>query len=72
VFFKVATDGEVRVSLRSKYDVNVRSVAASYGGGGHKNAAGFTAPGRFEDVRQPIIARVVAAIEEGMASRPTA
>jgi phosphoesterase RecJ-like protein len=72
VFFKVAADGEVRVSLRSKYDVNVRSVAASYGGGGHKNAAGFTAPGRFEDVRQPIIARVVAAIEEGMASRPTA
>jgi len=70
VFFKVATDGEVRVSLRSKYDVNVRAVAASYGGGGHKNAAGFTAPGRLADVRGPIIERVVQAIAEG--NRPRA
>ena len=45
VFFKVAPDGDVRVSMRSKYDVDVRLVANAFGGGGHKNAAGFTVDG---------------------------
>ena len=31
---------EVRISLRSKGDINVREVAARYAGGGHLNAAG--------------------------------
>jgi phosphoesterase RecJ-like protein len=72
VFFKIAPDGEVRVSLRSKYDVNVRAVAAEFGGGGHKNAAGFTVAGRLEDVRERIVDRLVAAIAEGLQSRPGA
>src|SRR5687767_4942815 len=42
VFFKASPDGTVRVSMRSKYDVDVRRVASTFGGGGHKNAAGFT------------------------------
>ena len=45
VFFKVGSTSEVRVSMRSKYDVDVRAVANVYGGGGHKNAAGFTVAG---------------------------
>jgi hypothetical protein len=35
VFFRVAPEGSVRVSMRSKYDVDVRLVATAYGGGGH-------------------------------------
>jgi bifunctional oligoribonuclease and PAP phosphatase NrnA len=70
VFFKVGSTGEVRVSMRSKYDVDVRSVATAYGGGGHKNAAGFTVPGQLSDVRPQIIDRLVAAIGEGLKSRP--
>ena len=35
----------VRVSLRSKADVDVRGVAALWGGGGHQNAAGCTLTG---------------------------
>ena len=31
-----------RVSLRSKANIDVRQVAVSYGGGGHRNAAGFS------------------------------
>ena len=42
VFFKLGADGDIRISMRSKYDVDVRSVASRHGGGGHKNAAGFT------------------------------
>ena len=48
VFFKTSGADGVRVSMRSKYDVDVRMVASEFGGGGHKNAAGFTVPDRLE------------------------
>jgi phosphoesterase RecJ-like protein len=40
VFCKQWEPGTVKVSLRSRGDIDVRSVAASFGGGGHTNAAG--------------------------------
>jgi bifunctional oligoribonuclease and PAP phosphatase NrnA len=70
VFFKVGPTGEVRVSLRSKYDVDVRAVAGQFGGGGHKNAAGFTVTEPLEQVRPRIIQLLVDAIEHGLKSRP--
>ena len=33
---------EIRVSLRSRNDFNVAALAETHGGGGHRNAAGFT------------------------------
>jgi phosphoesterase RecJ-like protein len=71
VFFKIGDDEQVRVSMRSKYDVDVRQVAAAYGGGGHKNAAGFTAAGKLADVKDEIIGRMVEAIRSGLQSRPS-
>lgn len=38
---KEETSGAFRVSLRSLGDVDVRAIAASHGGGGHRFAAGF-------------------------------
>lgn len=70
VFFKVTGTGEVRVSMRSKYDVDVRQVASEFGGGGHKNAAGFTVTGALADVRAGIVERIVRAIAEGLQTRP--
>jgi phosphoesterase RecJ-like protein len=72
VFFKVAASGEVRVSMRSKYDVDVRLVASEYGGGGHKNAAGFTVKRPLAEVRGQIVDRLVHAVDEGLQSRPVA
>jgi bifunctional oligoribonuclease and PAP phosphatase NrnA len=72
VFFKVAPDGTVRVSMRSKYDVDVRRVANAFGGGGHTNAAGFTVNGPLDRVRGTILDRLVAAIAEGLQTRPPA
>lgn len=70
VFFKVSSAGAVRVSMRSKYDVDVRLVANGFGGGGHKNAAGFTVEGPLERVKPVIIERLVQAIGEGIQTRP--
>jgi bifunctional oligoribonuclease and PAP phosphatase NrnA len=72
VFFKVGANGDVRVSMRSKYDVDVRMVANRYGGGGHKNAAGFTVNGTLSAVRPEIVAHLVDAIEHGLKSKPGA
>ncbi len=70
VFFKAGAQDEMRVSMRSKYDVDVRSVANEFGGGGHKNAAGFTVRGKEADVRPAIVNRIVHAIAEGIQTRP--
>jgi phosphoesterase RecJ-like protein len=58
VFFKEAGDGHWRVSLRSKGEIDVGRVARSFGGGGHKNAAGCTLDGPLESVRASILDRV--------------
>ena len=70
VFFKVGSNDGVRVSMRSKYEVDVRKVASVFAGGGHKNAAGFTVTESLNEVRPRIIELLVAAIEEGLQSRP--
>ena len=69
-FSKVGADGDIRVSLRSKYDVDVRAVASRHGGGGHKNAAGFTVKGPLAAVRTQVLAEVIEAVALGMQTRP--
>ena len=56
-------DGTTRVSLRSKGEVDVRSVAASFGGGGHRNAAGLSIDGDRAEAEARIVAAVTAAVE---------
>ena len=71
-FFKTGSNGDLRVSMRSKYDVDVREVANRYGGGGHKNAAGFTVSEPLGQARPRILALIVEAIEAGLRTRPSA
>jgi phosphoesterase RecJ-like protein len=71
VFFKQGADGDLRISMRSKYDVDVRAVASGYGGGGHKNAAGFTVNEPLDVAKPEILRRVREAIARGMQSRPS-
>jgi phosphoesterase RecJ-like protein len=50
-FFKEAGPDDWRVSMRSKGNVDVNAIARQFGGGGHKNASGCSARGRFEDLK---------------------
>ncbi len=59
--------GRWKASLRSKGGVDVGSVAARLGGGGHAGAAGFTAGGTLDDV----VGRVVAALAPPAAGAAT-
>lgn len=42
VLFKEREDGDIKISLRSKYLVDVSQIALYFGGGGHQRAAGCT------------------------------
>jgi phosphoesterase RecJ-like protein len=53
-----------RISLRSKTDkVNVNEIAAQFGGGGHKAAAGARIPGKPLSVQRQVIAAVKKALD---------
>jgi len=61
--FKPQADGSCRVSLRSKPAVDVRRVAAKWGGGGHKNASGCTLHGPLAEGRGALLAELGRAID---------
>jgi bifunctional oligoribonuclease and PAP phosphatase NrnA len=63
VFLKALRDGSVRVSLRSRGDVDVQSVARAFGGGGHRNAAGCTVRGSLAEARTAVLAAVIPVAE---------
>jgi phosphoesterase RecJ-like protein len=52
-----------RTSLRSKGDVNVARVAEKFGGGGHRNAAGCTLRGSWDDAEREIVELLRDAVE---------
>jgi phosphoesterase RecJ-like protein len=45
----------IKVSLRSKDEVDVSKIALTFGGGGHKNAAGFELVGSIEEVKEKLV-----------------
>jgi phosphoesterase RecJ-like protein len=47
-------DGRIRCSLRSRGPLDVSQIAAKFGGGGHKMAAGTYLPGPLENAKQLI------------------
>ncbi len=61
-YFKQWEDGVVRVSLRSRGDVDVKAVAERFGGGGHVNAAGCAVEGELAQVEADVAAAVASAL----------
>jgi phosphoesterase RecJ-like protein len=57
-FFRELPDGRFRVSLRSKGDINVATIAESFGGGGHKSASGCSLPGPLASAVEQVISRL--------------
>jgi phosphoesterase RecJ-like protein len=56
-------DGRSRVSLRSRTDIDVRVVAQQFGGGGHRNASGFTSDASLDILRAQLLPRLAAALD---------
>lgn len=59
VFLKEIGDGRISVSMRAKDTCDVADVAARFGGGGHRNAAGFRAAAvTVEEVRSRLLSEL--------------
>lgn len=58
MFFRQVREDAVKVGFRSKGLVDVGSLAAALGGGGHHNAAGVLVEGDISSVRRDVFARV--------------
>jgi phosphoesterase RecJ-like protein len=69
VFFKQTEGEQYRVSLRSKGNIDVGGVAKTFGGGGHKNAAGCTVSGAIDALQKLFIAKIEDAIDGRPADR---
>jgi phosphoesterase RecJ-like protein len=61
--FREAKPGHVRVSVRSRGDIDIAEVCRMFNGGGHKNAAGCTIDAGVEEA----MARMVPALEACLA-----
>jgi phosphoesterase RecJ-like protein len=58
VFFKQNPAGLLRCSLRSKANINVAEIAQSFGGGGHRTAAGFKCHDSLEKSKQDVLEKL--------------
>jgi phosphoesterase RecJ-like protein len=54
-FIKEEEDGRFSLGLRSNTNVDVGAIAASYGGGGHRQAAGCELPGPIQSIKKRLI-----------------
>ena len=68
---KECAPGIYRTSLRSKGDVNVARVAEKFGGGGHRNAAGCTLKGNWEEAEKEIVGLLQDAVERANGLKDT-
>ena len=64
VFLRELPEGRIRLSLRSKGEVNVAAIAESLGGGGHENAAGCTLDGPLQRALDEILSHLRSAVAQ--------
>ena len=55
LFRETGTENRVKVSFRSKGNIDVNKLAASFSGGGHATASGCTVFGKLEEVEKKVL-----------------
>jgi phosphoesterase RecJ-like protein len=55
MLLKETEEGEMRISMRSRPNVDVSAIATALGGGGHRQAAGCTVDGPYEHAKATLI-----------------
>lgn len=60
IFIREDKNGVFKVSMRSDPQIDVGTIARKYGGGGHKNAAGFNMVGTPEEIIKKVTEEILA------------
>ena len=68
ILFRETIENQVKVSLRSKGNLDVRMLATEFGGGGHRNASGIVMKGDFDGVIERVLERATALARTDSAS----
>lgn len=63
VFFKEGDDGKIRISFRSRGNIDVNNIALFFKGGGHIRAAGCTVEGTLDEVKERVLSYINSRIE---------
>ena len=63
ILFHEQAGGKIKVSMRSKSEANVASIAAKFGGGGHKRASGCNLPGSLETAMDRVLSAALDAAQ---------
>lgn len=69
IVFRELDEQRVKVSFRSKYQVDVNLLAGKFGGGGHVRASGCTVDGRLAQVKELILKEAKDLFREGSHGR---
>ncbi len=62
LLFRETEPGKIKISLRSKFKVNVSALAGRFGGGGHPRAAGCLIDGKLDKTVEDIVGAAVEAV----------
>ncbi|MCK9419475.1 MAG: bifunctional oligoribonuclease/PAP phosphatase NrnA [Nitrospirae bacterium] len=69
ILFRQTGSAQYKISMRSKGRVDLSGLAQSFGGGGHKNAAGGVLDGSLEEVKKRVLGDVEKTIAAQMGNR---
>jgi phosphoesterase RecJ-like protein len=69
LLFKETSQGELKVSVRSKGEWDASKVAMLFGGGGHRGAGGFAVRGPVNEAISDCIMKIKQAVNSGIVSR---
>ena len=58
IFMEIPEDGKIKVSFRTKGNIQVNKIANVFGGGGHRKAAGCIVEGPIDRVRRKVLSEV--------------
>jgi phosphoesterase RecJ-like protein len=70
LFVEPQEGGPIRVSLRSKGQVDVAKFAEQFGGGGHARAAGLKVEGTLDQVHRDVVEAMVKRMGEATSAKP--
>lgn len=58
LFLREDTIGVIKGSMRSKHDIDVNTIAGTFGGGGHRKASGFTSELSADEIVRTILEKL--------------
>jgi phosphoesterase RecJ-like protein len=66
ILFREIGEGKIKVSLRSKGNLDVRFLATRFGGGGHRNASGIVLAGNLDGVAAEVLEKAAELVADSL------